>query len=465
MFAVAGTNTVSFAVDAAEAYTQGLLGFAIERHDHTDNESYFLYGFKVFESVIPQPAPETIVSTRDHPVQSFVTDDFTAKPAHRYTYTFHPLRGSPKNLDRSAQPIVIGVETEADFSTAIHDVFFNRGVASSQAYRRRFDNKSPTALRKLRQVAKAEEALQWLSRSLDEAFLAFIAQAKKGDRLLGCFYEFRYEPAARALKAALERGVVVNLIVDGKRNGKNGEPDFPREENLTMLATVGLAVGSDVMLREAKPGDIQHNKFMVLLRKNSGEPDAVWTGSANLSENGFHGQTNVGHWVRDSEVAARFRDYFDLLSQDPGPTADDDRKAARQKNDALRTAVDGLDDEPTRWEDIKKGTTPVFSPRPKLALLDLYADLLDASDDLACITLAFGINKRFKSRILDNTAKDQITFFCSRRTTSRKRGRKSLTSASMRATTPISHSDHTSKIPSISGRRRRRRAVWASQNT
>jgi len=98
IFAVSGVNTISFAIDAAAANTAGLLGFAVERVDPTQNEQYYMYGFKVFQSVIPHPTPQTVVSTYDNPVQSFVWDDFTAKPARKYKYVFHPLKGRPKNL-------------------------------------------------------------------------------------------------------------------------------------------------------------------------------------------------------------------------------------------------------------------------------------------------------------------------------------------------------------------------------
>jgi phosphatidylserine/phosphatidylglycerophosphate/cardiolipin synthase-like enzyme len=408
VFAVTGTNTVSFAIDPTEADTKGLLGFGIERIDQVENERYFLYGFKVFESVIPNPTPDTVVSTRDHPVQSFVFDDFTAKPGRRYSYLFHPLKDRPKNLDRSATPVPITVETEPTFmASQTHEVFFNRGVASSQAYRRRFDNESPDKL----EEPKRKEALDWLSRDLAKAFLSFVAEAKSGDTLLGCFYEFRYEPALKALKEAREMGVNVRLIVDAKENGKDEEAPFPRAENLKMLKKFGFKKGPNVIMREAKPNDIQHNKFMVLLRTDSQDPNAVWTGSTNLSVGGFHGQTNVGHWVRDNAVAARFKAYWDLLGEDPGPTGDEDRSAARKENDTLREAVDAIDDEPADWKNIASGVTPVFSPRPGLGMLELYADLFDGADDLSCITLAFGINKVFKSRILDNDQRDQLTFF------------------------------------------------------
>ena len=43
-------------------------------------------------------------------------------------------------------------------------------------------------------------------------------------------------------------------------------------------------------------------------------------------------------------------------------------------------------------------------------MLDLYVGLVDKAEDLACITLAFGVNERFKTQLKDNTAQDHITF-------------------------------------------------------
>jgi hypothetical protein len=63
-------------------------------------------------------------------------------------------------------------------------------VASSRAYSRQFNIDPPDKL----SVAKRAEALAWLSRELAEALLTFIGNARKGDALLGCFYEFRYAP-------------------------------------------------------------------------------------------------------------------------------------------------------------------------------------------------------------------------------------------------------------------------------
>lgn len=409
VFAVSGVNTISFGIDASAAARKGLLGFAVERYDQTENENRVMPGFKVFRSVMPNPTPKTEVSTWDHPVQSFVWDDFTAKPDHSYRYVFHPLKGSPKNLDRSTKPIPINVETEPLFSKNVHDIFFNRGVASSQAYQRRFGDLKPDEL----PTDKGKEAIQWLTRELDDAILKFIKSAKKGDSLHGCFYEFRYLPVAQEFKKAIDRGVNVRLIVDGKVNEhkdpKTGEmvESFPREDNLRTIKKAHIP-RKNVTLRQAIPTKIQHNKFIVLLRKD--KPKEVWTGSTNISLGGFSGQTNVGHWVKDKNVAEQFDAYWKLLKTDPGAIAGLERSEANKANKALRDAVAKLRQVPDSLEDVDEGVTTVFSPRAGLKVLDLYVNMVDSASACSCITLAFGINPAFKEKLIDNDPLNAIVF-------------------------------------------------------
>jgi phosphatidylserine/phosphatidylglycerophosphate/cardiolipin synthase-like enzyme len=411
VLAVSGTNTISFAIDADEDSTEGLLGFAVERSDPKENQRFYVYGFKVFQSVIPRPDEQTKVTTFDHPIQSFVWDDFTVKPDREYEYFFHPLKGTPKNLDRSAPPIAIKVRTEPQFSTLEHDVFFNRGVASSQAYVREFGNKKPDEL----EGEERERALEWLSRKLDDALLKFIDAARKGDTLLCCFYEFRYRPVADALKKALGRGVKVRLIVDAKKNkpkDKDGniQPSFPRTENLAMIKQVGIPKQS-VILRQARTANIQHNKFMVLLKGEGQVPEEVWTGSTNISDGGIHGQTNVGHWVRDKATAQKFKEYWEILSADPGGRERDDTSKVKQRNKEFRTEVEEILSPPETWADLEQGITPIFSPRTGSDVLDMYVRMVDEAKDLSCITLAFGINKTFKKLLADNRTNSHIAFF------------------------------------------------------
>jgi phosphatidylserine/phosphatidylglycerophosphate/cardiolipin synthase-like enzyme len=409
VFAVSGVNTVSFGIQASATARRKLLGFAVERIDPVENERYIMPGFKVFHSRIPNPTPDLVVSTWDFPVQSFVWDDFTGKPDREYEYLFHPIKGTAKNLDRLT-PIHIKVRTEPLFTTREHDVFFNRGVASSQAYKRKFGNLAPD---KQPTPAKQKAALQWLTRDLDEALLRFITKARSGDTLLCCFYEFRYRPVAEALVAAIGRGVNVRLIVDAKRNatvdahGVLG-PNFPRDDNLELLAAVQFPA-ANLTLREAKKSDIQHNKFMVLVKKGT-QPAEVWTGSTNISLGGLSGQTNVGHWVRNPAVAEQYQQYWQLLSGDPGSAEGDNLATARKKNADYRTAVAALHPIPATVATIAPGITTVFSPRTGLAMLDLYGSLVDSATGCSCITLAFGVNKVFKTLLSDNTPASQIVF-------------------------------------------------------
>ena len=296
------------------------------------------------------------------------------------------------------------MRTEPLFSKLEHDVFFNRGVASSQAYTRKFGNKRPDDPRL--SPAQRTEARQWLSRDLDEALLEFIKRAEKGDTLLCCFYEFRYQPVAEALKAALDRGVNVRLIVDAKKNAEN----FPRNDNQALIKKVGIPK-TNVILREARPANIQHNKFMVLLKGKSQAPTEVWTGSTNISEGGIHGQTNVGHWVRSKEAARKFKDYWEVLSADPGGRAGDDRSTVGRKNKAFRAEVEKILDAPVAWKKVATGVTPVFSPRNGPGVLDMYAAMVDEAKGLSCITLAFGISQVFKKALSDNRKDSHIGFF------------------------------------------------------
>jgi phosphatidylserine/phosphatidylglycerophosphate/cardiolipin synthase-like enzyme len=406
IYAVSGVNTISFAIDFEQANTKGLLGFAIELHDLTNNESYFINGFKVFKERIPNPDENTIVSTFDNPIQSFVWDDFTGKENTKYRYIFYPLKGSPKNINRSAKPIEISVQTEALFNNKdTHDVFFNRGVASSQAFARRFGNKIPD---KVTDPERKGEVFEWLARDLKKGMIAFIEQAGEDDTILACFYEFRFEPIVEVFKNAIKnKKANVKIIIDAKINQEN----FPRDDNIKTTNKIGIPK-SNIILREARRSSIQHNKFMVLLQGKLQKPVAVWTGSTNISEGGIFGQTNVGHWVRDEETAKKFKTYWDILSKDPGGKSEDLLQEKKEKNKAFKKEVMQLQEDiiPDNLKNLPKGITTIFSPRTTNTMLKTYAALLDSAQDYAAITLAFGISDVFREILADNTTKDQITF-------------------------------------------------------
>ena len=416
VFAVVGTNTVSFGISATEAAREDLLGFGVQKFDGVTNKGGYTPGFKVFKSLIPNPKPDTFVSTFRHPVQSLVWDDFTLTAGHPYRFVFHPYRGTPKKLDRSAAPITISIESEPLYGLK-HDVFFNRGVASSQAYVNEFGDTPPDKMT----PAKRVRALAWLSRDLDDAILRFIGEAVPGDAIRGCFYEFTYRPVIEALQAAIAHGVDVQLVVDMKHNEftshdkqKNGtvkdtfNDAFPRVENTEAMDAVGFPPTPPVFTeRVARKNAISHNKFMVLLK--SGAPTQVWTGSTNLTLGGVHGQANVGHWIRDAATAAKYLEYWTLLHSDPGGRSEDAAALVKTKNADFYTKVATLAPAPSATT-VPSGITPLFSPRSGDLPLDLYSALFYGAEELACGTFPFTVDEHFKLGLKENTAAGPLCF-------------------------------------------------------
>ena len=382
--AIAGNHAIFFGLDLAPAVLPGCLGFAVHRIDHTENEQYWLSAFKTFKSVVPVPDESTIYSTRDHPLQSFYWGDYTAKPGHDYTYRFVPRYGTPKNLDDHP-----GVEASIDISTndpaqGAHGIYFNRGVAASQAYQHRF-GKPPDALSADRRSA----ALTWLSRGLVEAILAFIAQAASaGDALRAAVYEFTQPDVLAAFQAAHERGADVQIVYHGLE-------DTEGEANRKAIKAAGLDPAIVIPRTKAT---IAHNKFIVLCRKDAGgklTPESVWTGSTNLSEGGIYGHSNVGHEVRDPEVASRFLAFWSELEQDPELADLRDWSTVNSPFDAADLAA--------------HGTHTLFSPRHGLAPLDWYAQEFGGVTTSAHITEAFGMNTVFETA-LENYAGDGLHY-------------------------------------------------------
>ncbi|HKG14628.1 MAG TPA: phospholipase D-like domain-containing protein [Pyrinomonadaceae bacterium] len=362
--AVAGSYVVLLGINMTESASEGVLGFAIERTDHSNrNRRDWLAGFKVFpDTKIEKGA---IVSTREHPLQSFLWADMTTRLAHKYTYRVIAMRGKPGAL-KEAEEVSVRVAME-DEDVATHAVYFNRGVAGSQAYVRKFGNKRPTEV-------PNNAAWDWLSRGLAEAIVAFAGQAKgSGFGLRASIYEFQQPDVLNAFKEASQSGADVKVVFDARPNSSNS----PNKHNRESIKEAGIE--AITIPRTQSPSYISHNKFIVLLKKN--KPVQVWTGSTNLTQGGIYGHSNVGHLVRDAGVAAKYLDYWEQLSRDP--TAKDLRVWAEENTPVPKTLPR------------KNTTTCVFSPRPTLEALEWYTERMDKAPGAVFFTAAFGVNDLF----------------------------------------------------------------------
>jgi len=363
--AVAGNHVVLLGLDLDDARRKGCLGFAIQREDHTEDERYWLRGMKTFEATDPGLGPGGQASSREHPFQTFQWSDYSAKPAHDYTYTVLPLHGTPAKLTEG-QAVSVRVRTEPEVGPG-HSVYFNRGAVASQEYARRFQNVAPDDL----DGPARDAARRWLSRGLLEALLAFIARARgKGYGLHGALYEFQWPAVLQALGAAAARGVTVQVVYDGIAGGSG-----PGKKNAAAIAAAGIGE----LCAARTTGKIMHNKFLVITR--NGRPFAVWTGSTNLTENGLFGHSNCGHVVEDDGVAAAYLAYWNELGGNP--TAADERKWMGDNNP----------NPPDPWSDDLRA---VFSPRRGLKVLEWYAALAGSASKALMMTFAFGMHRNFQ---------------------------------------------------------------------
>jgi phosphatidylserine/phosphatidylglycerophosphate/cardiolipin synthase-like enzyme len=383
--AIGGLHVVTVAWDFVEgqaAKKKGLLGFAIERSEIEQGhviERYFLRGIKRFKFKDEGLPPGTPMPTSEHPVQSFQWGDYTAKSGHTYEYRVVPVYGKPKLLeldDASSTTVRITTEPEqgraSDDGQAAHDIYFNRGVAGSQAYARKFGKTKPD------EAQPDSEQMVWLSRGLFEALTNFIKLAAGTDaadyKLRAMLYEFRYLPVGQAFGAARKAGADVQIRYEAQSY---------QEDNEAMIAAAHI---KNICKPQKSRAGIRHNKFIVLIHKD--KPVAVWTGSTNISAGGIFGHSNVGHTIWDEGLARTYLDYWERLAK-PDVT----RGPLVKKNLEVEATPEPKSNPPA------DRMLTLFSPRDdkeKVETLHWYADLMGSASRILCMTFAFNLDDFFR---------------------------------------------------------------------
>ncbi len=363
--AIAGSYVVVLGMNINDADRAGLRGFAIQREDMTEDETFWMKGMKTFQTVEPNPAAGEQFSSLVHPLQTFQWADYSAKPGNTYVYKVVAMTGNPSALQqRASASVTVTTENIVDD----HTIHFNRGAAASQEYARRFQNKAPS------QVGQA--AYDWLSRGLVEGIVAFIERAKgAGFGLKGAFYEFQWPVVLTALHDAKTRGASVEIVFDDIDNETGPHGDNEDAIKLAQLKAVCTPRSN---------GTLMHNKFLVLTEKN--KPKALLFGSTNLTENGIYGHANCTHVVEDATIAAKYLEYFKKLKTDPVTTG--------KSNPYKQWTITNT---PAPAQAFTNGMAPVFSPRSNLKALQWYGTLAGSAKDALFMTFAFGMNPVFKT--------------------------------------------------------------------
>lgn len=377
--AVAGTHSVLLGLDVKPQARDGLLGFAIQRTHNRQQE--WLPNFLRFAH---NDRPDGPIGSNDNPIQAFQWGDYGVEPGQLLTYRVFTVRGTPELPRLGAHPVTLKVRTERS-DDGRHGIYFNRGVAGSQAYARKFGRESPL---------RVPEARTWLSRGLEEGALEFIGRAQgAGWALHGALYEFFHAPVLDALRAAAVRGVDVKLVVSCPSETR-GWPEHPGPANAeAMHKQKSLAPRKPFMTlvtARQKAIGIAHNKFIVL--SHDGNPQAVWTGSTNITPGAIYGHSNVGHSVAGTRVASAFLRYWEQLS--------DDEKT--EEKDQLRPWVDDNSPLPEVAADaplVPHGITTLFSPRHGPEALQRYIELMARAQQAIFFTAPFGVNEQFEAEL------------------------------------------------------------------
>jgi phosphatidylserine/phosphatidylglycerophosphate/cardiolipin synthase-like enzyme len=370
--AIAGTYVVLLGMNFPETRCPGLLGFAIRRHDHTEEEKYWLSGYKTFASVEPHAVRGVLYSTRRHPIQGFTWSDFSAKPGYDYTYEVVALRGTPTE-PQEAEKVAVTIKTETEkVPGSSHHVHFNRGAAASQEYTRRFGDRSP------KEVGPA--AFDWLSRGAAEAIKRFIDRAVgPGWGLRVSAYEFTDDHVLTALKDASKRTKDVHVLYHAKNdNQKVANENKIKEFRLTKICKP----------RNAKGLSLSHHKVIILIK--GGIAQAVLTGSTNFSEGGIYGHSNVVHICEDPAIAAEYLWLWTELKKNEDKKVDAPIIEPRTPLPAVPSHA---------------GTTTIFSPRTDLRALEWYAQRAKESNNALFMTFAFGMHDLFQDAYKNGTAR------------------------------------------------------------
>jgi phosphatidylserine/phosphatidylglycerophosphate/cardiolipin synthase-like enzyme len=191
----------------------------------------------------------------------------------------------------------------------------------------------------------------------------------KGQKIRGACYEFHYPDFIKILKDIQKSGVDVNVVYDAKNYG-----DVNKAALKAAAASKAVKHVRDNEVTQA------HNKFFVILDKKD-KAIKVWTGSTNISAKGIFGHCDTGHVINDISIAQKYADYWGLVYQNLDRTT-------------YRAEVENLEDGKDKTAaEIPEGISVFFSPRKKKDMLQTYADLIKAADEMVCCIYPFNIDK------------------------------------------------------------------------
>lgn len=307
--AYAGTNGVLLAIDLVEPRRKGLLGFAIEKQQGS-KPWLFLFNSLTFPGKAHTFPQFRATPSDTAPLQKFRWADYAVNPGVTIHYRVHLAYGTA-DAPQLGEFLEVTLTTDNGLPAG-QNVIFNRAVAASQAFQRKFADLDAllSANKKLPIEAWPDAPRQWLENGLLARLLGFIERAEDGQWALDiAIYEYQLKVIVDAVNAAFERGVKVRVLY-------HAQPD----EDTTALNEASLEKIPAANKRGRVTHNIFHNKFMVLSRLDAAgqhQPEAVLCGSTNFTANGVYRQANVVHVLDDARIGASYLQTFEQVWATP----------------------------------------------------------------------------------------------------------------------------------------------------
>lgn len=383
--AYAGTNGVLLAMDLAEPRRKDLLGFAIEKQQG-DKPWLFLFNSLTFPGKA-HTFPQYHATPSDKaPLQKFRWADYAVNPGTTMHYRVHLAYGTA-DAPQLGESLALSI-TSDDGHPANQSVTFNRAVAASQAFQRKFPDLDAqiSANKNLPIEAWPDAARLWLENGLLERLLGYIERAVDAQWALDiAIYEYQLQAIVDAVNAAFARGVQVRVLY-------HAQPD----DSDTTLNETNLANLPAANKRGRVTHNIFHDKFIVLSRVDGAgqrQPEAVLCGSTNFTANGVYRQANVVHTLDDVTIATRYLQTFEEVWANPADVA------------ATRSWI--TEHNPM---DPTQALFAGFSPRSGGADLREFAEIIEAAKKDVLFVTAFSLPDAILNALLGKPHDDILRY-------------------------------------------------------
>lgn len=271
------------------------------------------------------------------PIQKFIWTDYFVRQGDEVAYKVVPMVFESGILSGD-------LERASDWSdwfkignTGDAQVFFNRGLVSSQFVARRMLTIPPAEqVKKLKTLLAdpGSEIRTFMGGDLAAQILRMLegVLTDKTLKIYLALYELEEIELIKKLNAIGKRAYVILA------NGAFGEELDPQAETAALLTKVNLT------RRIVETPHFAHNKFAVITRTGGDgieHPIEVFTGSTNWTPNGLFTQVNNGLVLCDQMVAAYYLQQWQVMLADCVNGKGTYGKAFREFNSSVKSNLDG----------------------------------------------------------------------------------------------------------------------------